>query len=209
MCYAYVVISETRNHIELYGNITWKQNNTKWTQIRMKQKQFMVSGVGDLTFTGLVFSWFLNNWEKKGSRTGVTITCCTKLWPSYCTSSGVRITIPNPTNLCCSPDLTSNPTREPPANSHLQSIQWKDQPSLHHTMTHTTNTSKKAMDNPASTEEETNTEEGAAATPPGKEIPPNQVPHSPFPYSGMTVPYVEGPKMDWTIGDALHSRFIR
>ena len=25
----------------------------------------MVSGVGDLTFTGLVFSWFLNNWEKK------------------------------------------------------------------------------------------------------------------------------------------------
>ena len=23
------------------------------------QKQYMVSGVGDLTFTGLVFSWFL------------------------------------------------------------------------------------------------------------------------------------------------------
>ena len=37
----------------------------------------MVSGVGDLTFTGLIFSWFLNNWEKKGSRTGVTITCGT------------------------------------------------------------------------------------------------------------------------------------
>ena len=29
VCYAYVARSETRNHIELYGNITWKQNNTK------------------------------------------------------------------------------------------------------------------------------------------------------------------------------------
>ena len=58
-----------------------------------RQKQNMVSGVGDLTFTGLVFSGFFNNQEKTGSRTGVTITCCTKLWPSYCTSSGVRITI--------------------------------------------------------------------------------------------------------------------
>ena len=65
------------------------------------------------------------------------------------------------------------------------------------------------MDNPASKEEETNTEEGAAASPPGKEIPPNQVPHSPFPYSGMMVPYVEDPKMDWTVDDALHSIFIR
>ena len=25
----------------------------------------------------------------------------------------------------------------------------------------------------------------------------------------MMVPYVEGPKMDWTVDDALHSRFIR
>ena len=25
----------------------------------------------------------------------------------------------------------------------------------------------------------------------------------------MMVPYVKGPKMDWTIDDALHSRFIR
>ena len=65
------------------------------------------------------------------------------------------------------------------------------------------------MDNPASTEEETNTEEGATATPPGIEIPHNQAPHSPFPYSGMMVPYVEGPKMDWTVDDALHCRFIR
>ena len=63
-------------------------------------------------------------------------------------------------------------------------------------MTHKTNTSKKAMDSQASTEEESNTEEGAAATPPGKEIPPMQVPHSPFPYSGMMVPYIESPK--WT-----------
>ena len=76
-------------------------------------------------------------------------------------------------------------------------------------MTHTTNTSKKAMENPASTEEETYTEEGATATPPGNEIPHNQAPHSPFPYSGILVPYVEDPKMDWTIDNALHSRFIR
>ena len=76
-------------------------------------------------------------------------------------------------------------------------------------MTHTTKTSKKAMDNPASTEEETNTEEGAAATPPGNTIPHNQAPHSPFPYSGMMLPYIGGPKMDWTVDDALHSRFIR
>ena len=65
------------------------------------------------------------------------------------------------------------------------------------------------MENPASTEEETYTEEGATATPPGIGIPHNQAPHSPFPYSGMMVPYVEGLKMDWTIDDALHSRFIR
>ena len=53
----------------------------------------------------------------------------------------------NPTKLCHSPDLTSNTTREPPANSLLQSIQWKDQPSLQHMITCTANTSKKAMDN--------------------------------------------------------------
>ena len=76
-------------------------------------------------------------------------------------------------------------------------------------MTQTTNTSKKAMDNPASTEEETYTEEGAATRPPGNTIPHNEAPHSPFPYSGMMVPYVEGPKMDWTVDDAFHSRIIR
>ena len=65
------------------------------------------------------------------------------------------------------------------------------------------------MENPASTEEETHTVEGATATPPGNEINHNQVPHSHFQYSGMMVPYVEGPKMGWTIDDALHSRFIR
>ena len=58
------------------------------------------------------------------------------------------------------------------------------------------------MDNLASTEEETYTEEVATATPPGIEIPHNQGPHSHFPYSGMIVPYVEGPKMVWTVGDA-------
>ena len=76
-------------------------------------------------------------------------------------------------------------------------------------MTHTTNTSKKAIGNSASTEEEPYTEEGATATPPGNTIPHNQAPNSPFPYSRMMVPYVEGPKMDWTVDDALHSRFIR
>ena len=50
------------------------------------------------------------------------------------------------------------------------------------------------MDNPASTEEETYTEEGATAIPPGNTIPHNQATHSPFSYSGMMVPYVEGPK---------------
>ena len=118
----------------------------------------------------------------------------------------------NPTNPCSSLDLTFNPIRELPANSPLQSIHWKDQPSLQCnkvSMTCTTNTSKKAIENPTSTEEETYTEEDATATPPGNEIPHNQAPHSPFPYSGMMVPCVEGLKMDWTIGDALHSRFIR
>ena len=33
----------------------------------------MVSGVGDLTFTGLVFSWFLLTGRLNGSKTGVTI----------------------------------------------------------------------------------------------------------------------------------------
>ena len=76
-------------------------------------------------------------------------------------------------------------------------------------MTRTTNTSKKAMKNSASIEEETHSEEDATATPPGTEIPYNQAPHSHFQYSGIMVSYVEGLKMDWTIDDALHSRFIR
>ena len=36
------------------------------------------------------------------------------------------------------------------------------------------------MENSASTGEETHTEEGATATPPGNAIPHNQAPHSPF-----------------------------
>ena len=118
----------------------------------------------------------------------------------------------NPTNPCSSLDLSSNLTRELPAHSPLQSIQQKDQPSPQCnkvSMTCTTNTSKKAMKNSASTEEETYTEEGATPTTLGNEIPHNQAPHSPFPYSGMMVPYAEGLKMNWTIDDALHSRFIR
>ena len=65
------------------------------------------------------------------------------------------------------------------------------------------------MENPASTGEETHTEESATATLRGNEIHHNQAPHSHFQYSGMMVPYVEGPKMDWTVEDAVHSRFIR
>ena len=37
------------------------------------KEQYMVSGSGDLTFTGLVFSWFFNNREKTGSRTGIKL----------------------------------------------------------------------------------------------------------------------------------------
>ena len=61
------------------------------------------------------------------------------------------------------------------------------------------------MENPASIGEETHTEEGATATSPGNEI--NHVPNPQFYYPGLMVPYVEGPKMNWTVDDALHSRF--
>ena len=65
------------------------------------------------------------------------------------------------------------------------------------------------MENPASTGEETHNEEGATATPPGNEINHYQATHSmQFQYHAMMVPYVEGPKMDWTVDDALHSRFL-
>ena len=64
------------------------------------------------------------------------------------------------------------------------------------------------MENPASIGEETHTEEGATETPPGNESNHNQVHHSQAHYPAMMVPYVKGPKMDQTIDDALHSRFI-
>ena len=66
------------------------------------EQQYMVSGVGYLIFTGQVCSWFSLNGRRNRSRTGVTIAYCTKFWPSYCKSSGVRITLPklNPTNPC-------------------------------------------------------------------------------------------------------------
>ena len=52
------------------------------------------------------------------------------------------------------------------------------------------------MENPASTREETHTEEGATATPTGNKIHHNQVPHSQFKYPGMMAPYLECLK--WT-----------
>ena len=73
-------------------------------------------------------------------------------------------------------------------------------------MTHTTTISKKAMENPASEGEETHTKECAIATSPGTEI--NHVPNPQFYYPGLVVPYAEGPKIDWTIDDGLHSRFV-
>ena len=74
-------------------------------------------------------------------------------------------------------------------------------------MTSTTTTSKKAMENPASEDEETNTEEGAIATPSGNEI--SYVPSPQFHYPGPMLPHVEGPKMDWTTGNAFHSRSVQ
>ena len=62
------------------------------------------------------------------------------------------------------------------------------------------------MENPASIGEETHTEEGATAMHPGNEI--NHVPNSQFHYSGPMVPYVEDPKIDWTVDASLHSIFV-
>ena len=53
----------------------------------------MVSGVGDLTFTGLVFSWFLLTGRRTDQGLELQLHTVQKLWPSYCTSSGVRITL--------------------------------------------------------------------------------------------------------------------
>ena len=62
----------------------------------------MVSGVGDLTFTGLVFSWFLLTGRRMDQGLGLQLHAVQKLWTSYCTSSDVRITLPklNPTIPC-------------------------------------------------------------------------------------------------------------
>ena len=62
----------------------------------------MVSGVGDLTFTGLVFSWFLLTGRRTDQGLELQLCAVQNLWPSYCTRSGVRITLPkiNPTNPC-------------------------------------------------------------------------------------------------------------
>ena len=85
----------------------------------------MVSGVGDLTFTGLVFSWFfkqlgeerIKNWCYNHM---LYKTVAKVLYKLSCEDYNTQV---NPTTLCCSLDLTSNPTREPPTNSKLQSIQ--------------------------------------------------------------------------------------
>ena len=68
----------------------------------LSKKQYMVPGVGDLTFTGLVFSCFLLTGRRTDQGVELQLHAIHKLWPSYCTSSGVRITLPrlNPTNLC-------------------------------------------------------------------------------------------------------------
>ena len=35
-------------------------------------------------------------------------------------------------------------------------------------------------------------------------------PHAPQPvYTNMYMPYIEGPKMDWTVNDALYHRFLK
>ena len=66
------------------------------------QKQYMVSGVGDLTFTVLVFSWFLLTGRRLDQGLELQLHAVQKLWPSYCTSLGVRITLSklNCTNPC-------------------------------------------------------------------------------------------------------------
>ena len=63
------------------------------------------------------------------------------------------------------------------------------------------------MENPASEGEETHMLEGETATLPGNEI--NHIPNPQSHYPGLMVHYVEGPKMDWTIDNALHSRFVQ
>ena len=62
------------------------------------------------------------------------------------------------------------------------------------------------MINPASEGEETHTEKRATATPQGNEI--NHVPNPQFHHPGPMVPYVEGHKIDWTVDNAFHSRFV-
>ena len=72
-------------------------------------------------------------------------------------------------------------------------------------MTHTITISRKAIENPASEGDETHTKECVTVMPPGNEI--NHIPNPQFHYPGLIVPYV-GLRMDWTIYNALHSRFV-
>ena len=87
-----------------------------------------------------------------------------KLW---CAAYFTKINFTQPMHLshAVSPDLTSNPTRELPTDPMAQfPVKGSTQPrwqQSYNTLTNTANTSKKAMENPASIGEETHTEEGA------------------------------------------------
>ena len=95
------------------------------TKINSTQKQYMPSGSGDLTFTGLVFSWFfqqpgedrIKNWSYNHM---LYKTVAKLLYKLRCEDYNTQV---NPTNLCHSLDLTSNPTTESPANLQSQSTQ--------------------------------------------------------------------------------------
>ena len=83
-------------------------NNTWWTQ-----PQFMVLGVGDLTFTGLVFSWFLSTGRRKDQELELQLHAVENVamlfYKLRCEDYYTEV---NPTNPCSSLDLTSKPTRE-------------------------------------------------------------------------------------------------
>ena len=82
----------------------------------------MVSGVGDLTFTGLVFFLTTGRRTDQGLELQLNAVqnCGQVLYKLRCEDNYTQV---NPTNPHSSPDLTSNPTRELPADSLLQSIQ--------------------------------------------------------------------------------------
>ena len=77
----------------------------------------MVSGVGDLTFTAVVFFFKQLGEERIKNLSYNDIlykTVAKLLYKLRCEDYNTQV---NPTNLHHRSDLTSNPTREPPANS--------------------------------------------------------------------------------------------